>query len=92
MAESDSDASEMERRQSAVQELARRFSHQSGAQSGGLSRGLSRGLSGGVGDYGGNPRLLFANDDPSSPLNPSGPNFSARVWARALAQYSRLQR
>ncbi|CAI6093107.1 unnamed protein product [Clonostachys chloroleuca] len=62
--------SEMERRHSAIQELARRFSHQS------------------VGDIHGNARNLFANNDPNSPLNPSGEHFSARVWAKTLAKYS----
>ncbi|KAI9151610.1 ABC transporter CDR4 [Paramyrothecium foliicola] len=53
--------SEMERRNSAVQALARSYSHASGVE-------------------GGNP---FSAPE-ESPLNPHGPNFSGRAWAKAM--------
>jgi ATP-binding cassette subfamily G (WHITE) protein 2 (PDR) len=55
------DDSEMERRDSAIQALARSYSHASGVE-------------------GGNP--FVASED--SPLNPNGPNFSGRAWAKAM--------
>jgi ATP-binding cassette subfamily G (WHITE) protein 2 (PDR) len=55
--------SEMERRNSAVQALARSYSHASGVASG-------------------NP--FSAPED--SPLNPNGPNFSGREWAKAMVE------
>ncbi|CAI6094303.1 unnamed protein product [Clonostachys chloroleuca] len=67
----ESASSEMERRHSTVQSLARQFSQHSA-----------------VGDVNENPKALFANDDPESPLNPSGHNFSARTWAKTLARYN----
>ncbi|KAK1984955.1 ABC-2 type transporter-domain-containing protein [Colletotrichum cereale] len=33
----------------------------------------------------GNNMALFGSDDPDSPLNPNGKNFSARKWAKTLA-------
>ncbi|KAL2265953.1 hypothetical protein VTJ83DRAFT_5305 [Remersonia thermophila] len=62
----DSDAAELERRASIVQNLARTFTSQSHA----------------VGD-GTNP-FVIASEDEASPLNPNGPNFNARAWAKAL--------
>jgi ABC-type glutathione transport system ATPase component len=61
LANEDDDESEMERRNSVVQALARSYSHASGVD-------------------GGNP--FNASED--SPLNPHGPNFSGRVWAKTM--------
>ncbi|KAK0390579.1 hypothetical protein NLU13_0083 [Sarocladium strictum] len=37
-------------------------------------------------DVHGDPSSLFSAHDEDSPLNPNGKNFSARVWAKTLAQ------
>ncbi len=37
-------------------------------------------------DVSSNPLSLFGAQDENSPLNPNGKNFSARVWAKTLAQ------
>lgn len=42
---------------------------------------LARAYSNASGIHGANP---FASTDPDSPLNPNGPKFSARVWAKTL--------
>lgn len=61
--EKDADTSEMERRSSVVQALARSYSRASGGPNG-------------------NP--FMAGED--SPLNPAGPNFSGREWAKAIVE------
>ncbi|KAI9147172.1 ZEB2-regulated ABC transporter [Paramyrothecium foliicola] len=66
-----SDGSEMERRHSAVQDLARAMTRQSTHY-----------------DTPTDGRALFGIDNPESPLNPNGKNFSARAWAKSLSQYS----
>jgi ATP-binding cassette, subfamily G (WHITE), member 2, PDR len=58
---------ELERRHSIVQELAREYTRQS------------------VATAAGDQRALFGSDDPDSPLNPNGKNFSARTWAKTIA-------
>ncbi|KAH7369377.1 ABC-2 type transporter-domain-containing protein [Plectosphaerella cucumerina] len=63
----DGNDTEMERRQSIVQSLARQYTRHSAV------------------DIQGNHNTLFASDDPDSPLNPTGKHFSARAWAKTLA-------
>ncbi|KAI1821439.1 ABC-2 type transporter-domain-containing protein [Xylaria intraflava] len=63
----DDDAVELERRESLVHELARKYTTQSQAQW----------------TPGTNP---FLDADENSPLNPHSSNFSARAWAKALAE------
>lgn len=58
---------ELDRRHSIVQELAREYTRHS------------------VATVGGDPTALFGSDDPDSPLNPNGKKFSARTWAKAVA-------
>ncbi|KAL1881468.1 hypothetical protein VTK73DRAFT_3530 [Phialemonium thermophilum] len=64
---SDGSDSELERRNSIVQALARTYTSQSHAS------GVAPGT---------NPFL--ASNDENSPLNPNGPRFSARAWAKAV--------
>lgn len=63
----DGDDSEMERRHSAVQELARRYTSERSASNPG------------------NLEDVVAGQDPDSPLNPASEKFSARAWAKSLA-------
>ncbi|KAM0335530.1 hypothetical protein ACHAQA_000578 [Verticillium albo-atrum] len=73
---SDDDAgneTEMERRHSIVQDLARQYTQHS------------------VVDIQGNANTLFGSDDPNSKLNPRGEKFSARSWAKTLAQITTEQ-
>ncbi|KAL2204343.1 hypothetical protein CC79DRAFT_1389252 [Sarocladium strictum] len=37
-------------------------------------------------DVGSDPSSLFNNTDENSPLNPNGPKFSARVWAKSISR------
>lgn len=64
----DSDVVAEERRQSAILALARKYTSQS----------QHAGAEGGV-----NP-FSIASTDEASPLNPHGPNFNGRAWAKAL--------
>lgn len=61
---------ETERRNSMVQALARKYTSQSQAYH----------------DVPGSDMLAIAAQDENSPLNPNGPNFNARAWAKAIAQ------
>ncbi|OLN81710.1 ABC transporter CDR4-like protein 1 [Colletotrichum chlorophyti] len=63
----DGNDTELERRQSIVQELAREYTRHSAV------------------NVDGNPMALFGSEDPDSPLNPRGSKFSARTWAKTLA-------
>lgn len=58
---------ELDRRHSIVQELAREYTRHSAA------------------NIDGDHSALFGSDDPDSPLNPNGEKFSARTWAKAIA-------
>jgi len=64
----DSDVVAEERRQSAILALARKYTSQS----------QHAGVEGGA-----NP-FNIASTDEASPLNPHGPNFNGRAWAKAL--------
>ncbi|KAK1754275.1 ABC-2 type transporter-domain-containing protein [Echria macrotheca] len=64
----DEDEIEVERRNSLVQALARKYTNQSHA----------------AGDGAGGNVFLIASEDENSPLNPNGPNFNARAWAKAV--------
>ncbi|KAK0644573.1 ABC-2 type transporter-domain-containing protein [Cercophora newfieldiana] len=61
---------EQERRNSMVQALARKYTQQSNA----------------AGIAPGNNIFLLASSDENSPLNPNGPNFDARAWAKAVVE------
>ncbi|KAK6214927.1 ABC transporter cdr4 [Colletotrichum tabaci] len=63
----DGNDTELERRQSIVQELAREYTRHSAV------------------NVDGDNMALFGSDDPDSPLNPNGKKFSARKWAKTLA-------
>lgn len=63
----DGNDTELDRRQSIVQELAREYTRHSAVNAEGSHM------------------ALFGSDDPDSPLNPNGKNFSARNWATAIA-------
>ncbi|KAK1716655.1 multidrug resistance protein CDR1 [Colletotrichum lupini] len=65
--EDDGNDTELERRQSIVQELAREYTRHSAV------------------NIDGDSMALFGSEDPNSPLNPNGKNFSARKWAKTLA-------
>ncbi|KAK1690168.1 ABC-2 type transporter-domain-containing protein [Colletotrichum godetiae] len=65
--EDDGNDTELDRRQSIVQELAREYTRHSAV------------------NIDGNSMALFGSEDPNSPLNPNGKNFSARKWAKTLA-------
>ncbi|KAK2063441.1 hypothetical protein LY76DRAFT_535057 [Colletotrichum caudatum] len=58
---------ELDRRQSIVQELAREYTRHSAV------------------NINGDNMALFGSEDPDSPLNPHGKNFSARKWAKTIA-------
>ncbi|EFQ25369.1 ABC-2 type transporter [Colletotrichum graminicola] len=64
----DGNDTELDRRQSIVQELAREYTRNSAV------------------NVDGNNMALFGSQDPDSPLNPHGKNFSARKWAKTLAK------
>ncbi|KAK1597502.1 ABC-2 type transporter-domain-containing protein [Colletotrichum navitas] len=64
----DGNDTELDRRQSIVQELAREYTRHSAV------------------NVDGNNVALFGSEDPNSPLNPHGKNFSARKWAKTLAK------
>ncbi|KFG85368.1 ABC-transporter [Metarhizium anisopliae] len=68
--QTDSDTADPEpnRRDSLVQDLARRYTRNSSVAIDSDARGI------------------FANDGPDSPLNPNGPKFNARTWAKTVAQ------
>jgi len=68
----DDDAVELERRESLVHELARKYTSQSQAHW----------------TPGTNPYL---DTDENSPLNPHSPKFSARAWAKAIAEMTSSQ-
>ena len=61
---------EQRRRQDLVQALARKYTNMSNATSANLPPGSN---------------VFLASDDPDSPLNPNGDHFSAKAWARAIA-------
>ncbi|KAK2021293.1 hypothetical protein LX32DRAFT_733542 [Colletotrichum zoysiae] len=63
----DGNDTELDRRQSIVQELAREYTRHSAV------------------NINGNNMALFGSEDPDSPLNPHGKNFSARKWAKTIA-------
>lgn len=63
---------EMESRHSAVQELAREFSHNN------ATLATANAAEGG--------KHIFGSDDPESPLNPSGTKFNAHTWVRNVAR------
>ncbi|KAG8167727.1 hypothetical protein KVR01_003416 [Diaporthe batatas] len=67
MTDDEGNDTEMDRRQSIVQELAREYTRHS------------------VATNGVDQSALFGSDDPDSPLNPNGKKFSARTWARTIA-------
>ena len=66
----DDDEIEVERRNSIVHALARKYTEQSHA----------------AGDAPGPSIFDIASKDEDSPLNPNGPNFSAMAWAKAVAE------
>lgn len=68
--EDDGDGFEEERRNTAVQALARRYTSQS--------------YHSGAGYAGQNPFLLPGGEDNDSPLNPNSPRFRGRAWAKAI--------
>lgn len=70
--EADEDAREQERRHSLVQALARQYTTQSHAAGADLGGGANANA------------FAIASQDEASPLNPNGPNFNARAWAKAV--------
>jgi len=64
----DEDQIEIERRHTLVQALARKYTAQSHAAADGSGGNI----------------FLIASEDENSPLNPNGPNFDARAWAKAV--------
>lgn len=69
----DDNESEQRRRNEMVQQLARTYTSRSNASA-----------AAGEEDGNANP-FLIASEDPDSPLNPSGNNFKAYAWAKAIA-------
>lgn len=68
--EEDDEEIEVERRNSMIHALARKYTEQSHAD----------------GDAPGANGFEIASADEDSPLNPNGPNFSAMAWAKAVAE------
>lgn len=68
----DDNDSEQRRRNEMVQQLARTYTSRSNA-------------SAAADEYGNANPFLIASEDPDSPLNPSGNNFKAYAWAKAIA-------